>query len=72
MALDINTIVSALEAQVASQASSGVSSYSIGNRSVSRESLLDQIEALKELQLMQERQRSGGVFRKAAIRRPQP
>lgn len=69
--IDPSILISALESQLAQQAASGAVSYSIGNRSVTKESIEKQIAALKELQFMQERQTSG-VFRKAAIRRPSP
>lgn len=50
----------------------GASSYSIGARSVTKLDLADLFEERRILQQAVERESHGGVFRKAAIRRPSP
>jgi hypothetical protein len=50
----------------------GASSYSIGARTVTKLDLNELNEQLLKYQQLAERESGGGIFRKAAIRRPSP
>lgn len=64
----LTLVDAAIEALVTGQHSS----YSIGARTVTRLDLGDLFEQRRILQQAAEREQAGGVFRKAAIRRPSP
>jgi hypothetical protein len=72
MALSASTLLAQVDAAIEALLTGGASSYSIGNRSVSKLDLRQLFEERRLLQQQVDREQSGGIFRKAAIRRPQP
>lgn len=72
MALSASALLTQIDAAIEALLTGGASSYSIGNRSVSKLDLGQLFEERRILQQQVERERSGGIYRKAAIRRPSP
>lgn len=72
MALSASTLLTQIDAAIEALLTGGASSYSIGNRSVSKLDLAQLFEERRLLQQQVDRESSGGIFRKAAIRRPSP
>lgn len=72
MALSASTLLAQIDAAIEALLTGGASSYSIGNRSVSKLDLAQLFEERRLLQQQVDRESSGGIFRKAAIRRPSP
>lgn len=61
-----------IDAAIEALLTGGASSYSIGARSVTKLDLAQLMEERRILQQAVERENGGGIFRKAAIRRPSP
>jgi len=72
MALSASSLLSQIDSAIEALLTGGASSYSIGNRSVTKLDLGQLFEERRLLQQQVDREAAGGVFRKAAIRRPQP
>lgn len=72
MALSASTLLAQVDTAIEALINGGASSYSIGNRSVSKLDLAQLFEERRLLQQQVDRESSGGIFRKAAIRRPSP
>ena len=72
MALSASTLLAQVDTAIEALISGGASSYSIGNRSVTKLDLAQLFEERRLLQQQVDRESSGGIFRKAAIRRPSP
>lgn len=66
------SLLALIDAAIEALLTGGASSYSIGNRSVTKLDLAQLFEERRILQQQVERETGGGVFRKAAIRRPHP
>ncbi len=69
MALDPTTLLTQVESAITALMSGGASSYSIGNRSVTKFDLKQLFEERRLLQQEVERS-SGGTFRLAKLQRP--
>lgn len=72
MALSASSLLTQVEAAIEALLTGGASSYSIGNRSVSKLDLADLFEQRRILQAEVERESTGSAFRLAKIRRPSP
>lgn len=72
MALSASALLTQIDTAIEALLTGGASSYSIGNRSVSKLDLGQLFEERRILQQQVERESSGGIYRKAAIRRPSP
>lgn len=72
MALSSAALLSMVESAIEALLTGGASSYSIGARTVTKLDLSQLMEERRILQQAVERETSGGIFRKAAIRRPSP
>lgn len=66
------SLLAMIDAAIEALLTGGASSYSIGARSVTKLDLAQLFEERRILQLAVERETSGGVLRKATIRRPSP
>ena len=71
MALSSAALLEQIEQAITALLTGGASSYSIGNRSVSKLDLGQLMEERRILQQAVDRE-SSGIFRKATIRRPSP
>ena len=67
-----SSLLSLIDAAIEALLTGGASSYSIGSRTVTKLDLAQLMEERRILQQAVERETAGGVFRKAAIRRPSP
>lgn len=72
MALSASSLLTQIDTAIEALLTGGASSYSIGNRSVTKLDLGQLFEERRLLQQQVDRESAGGIFRKAAIRRPQP
>lgn len=66
------SLLAMIDAAIEALLTGGASSYSIGSRSVTKLDLAQLMEERRILQQAVDRENSGGVFRKATIRRPSP
>lgn len=66
------SLLALIDAAIEALLTGGASSYSIGNRSVTKLDLAQLFEERRILQQQADRETGGGVFRKAVIRRPHP
>jgi hypothetical protein len=66
------SLLAMIDAAIEALLTGGASSYSIGARSVTKLDLAQLMEERRILQQSVDRESGGGVFRKAAIRRPSP
>lgn len=66
------SLLAMIDAAIEALLTGGASSYSIGARSVTKLDLAQLFEERRILQQAVERESAGGIFRKAAIRRPSP
>lgn len=72
MALSASSLLTQIDAAIEALLTGGASSYSIGGRSVTKLDLGQLFEERRLLQQQVDREAVGSMFRKAAIRRPQP
>lgn len=72
MALDPATLLDQIDAAINALLTGGASSYSIGNRSVTKLDLTDLFNERRMLQREVARATGGGAFRVAKMQRPRP
>ncbi len=72
MALSASALLTQIENAIEALLTGGASSYSIGNRSVSKLDLEDLMRERRVLKAEVERESAGSAFRVAKIRRPSP